>query len=445
MSDEQPVTISWDELNTRKVDTRIREEQAISRNRAYAQLDAAEVKIDKKLKWDLLHNTLFFLVAFGVVGGFLAWTCGFLTQFRSSEQQALNLYRGLSRIQLQLQDQNLSHVEAERSLELMRRTGQSNPYFAALLDPTLTYDQREAKVAQLRKRAAMKRFALNVVSFGLSGMLLAMCLGVAEPLSERNMPATVRNGALGAAMGLLGGVVVSLFVDRLFRAAAGDEVSGEANQFTLRDVFARAVAWGVLGLFLTIGPGLLMRNRKKLAIGLAGGMIGGAVGGALFDPVNYLAGAEMSRLVALVAIGGLAGLSTALIENAAKTGWLRVTAGFIAGKQFILYRNPTFIGSAPDSQIYLFKDPKVGRRHAALHLVHGGVDIEDLPLGSQTFVNGVPVTRARLHNGDQITIGASMFLFQEKTRKPDGGTSSILDRLGISRLTSLRNTLGKST
>ena len=428
MSDEQPVTITWDELNTRKVDTRIREDQAINRNRAYAQMDAAKVQIDKKLKWDLLHNTLFFLVAFGIVGGFLAWTCGLLTQFRSSEQQALNLYRGVTRYQLLLEDKTISPADAERSIDAIRAMGRKNDYFTGLVDPKLSYDQREAKGAQLRKRAATKRFALNVVSFGLSGMLLAMCLGIAEPLSERNMPATVRNGALGAAMGLLGGVMVSLFVDKLFRAAAGDEVGGEANQFTARDVLARMLAWGVLGLFLTIGPGLLMRNRKKFFIGLAGGMIGGMIGGALFDPVNYLAGAQMSRLIALVAIGGLAGLSTALIENAAKTGWLRVTAGFIAGKQFILYRNPTFIGSAPDSQIYLFKDPKVGRRHAALHLVHGGVDIEDLPLGTQTFVNGLPVTRARLHNGDQITIGASMFLFQEKTRKREG-SSTFLDRL----------------
>ena len=441
MSDEQPVTITWDELNTRKVDTRVREEQAINRNRAYAQMDAAKVQIDKQLKWDLLHNTLFFLVAFGVIGGFLAWTCGLLTQFRSSEQQALNLYRGITRIEFQRQDHTLTDAEAEKSLEYLRRSGQSNLYFARLVDPKLSYDQRNANVVLLQRRAATKRFALNVVSFGLSGMLLAMCLGIAEPLSERNMPGTVRNGALGAAMGLLGGVVVSLFVDRLFRAAAGEETAGQANEFTARDVFARMLAWGVLGLFLTIGPGLLLRNRKKLFIGLAGGMIGGAIGGALFDPVNYLAGAQMSRLIALIAIGGLAGLSTALIENAAKTGWLRVTAGFIAGKQFILYRNPTFIGSAPDSQIYLFKDPKVGRRHAALHLVHGGVDIEDLPLGTQTFVNGLPVTRSRLHNGDQITIGASMFLFQEKTRKREG-PPNFLDRLG---LTNLRNKLAKRT
>jgi hypothetical protein len=440
---KEPITITWDELGTRKVDQRVKEEQAIVRNRAYAQLDVAKVQIDAEVKFNLLHNTLFFLAMLGVLGGLLAWSCGLLTQVRSSEQQALNLYRGMSRIEFQRQDQSLSPAEAEASLKTLRQFGGANQYFKALADPAVSYEQRNARVAALQKRAAMKRFGLNVVSFGLSGMFLAMCLGIAEPLSERNMPATVRNGALGAATGLLGGVLVSLFVDKLFRAAAGDDPAGEANQFSFRDVLARMLAWGILGLFLSIGPGVLMRNRRKLLIGLVGGMIGGAVGGALFDPVGYLAGPQVSRLVALVAIGCLAGVSTGLIENAAKTGWLRVTAGFIAGKQFILYRNPTYIGSAPDSQIYLFRDPKVGRRHAALHLVPGGVDIEDLPLGTQTIVNGTPVSRARLHNGDQITIGSSMFLFQEKVKNPERPTGLIQTLRLEARVAKLRQKLFK--
>ena len=73
----------------------------------------------------------------------------------------------------------------------------------------------------------------------------------------------------------------------------------------------------------------------------------------------------ISRLIALLAIGVVAGLATGLLENVVKAGWLKVTSGVIAGKQFILYRNPTYIGSSPDCQIYLFKDTQVGKRHAA--------------------------------------------------------------------------------
>ena len=112
----------------------------------------------------------------------------------------------------------------------------------------------------------------------------------------------------------------------------------------------------------------------------------------------------------------LAGVATALIEHAAKTGWLRVTAGLIAGKHFILYRSPTYIGSSPQCEVYLFKDAQVAPRHAAVHAVPGGFDIEDLRAGAGTLVNGRPVTRARLRDGDQVQVGATCFSFQERAR-----------------------------
>ena len=171
----------------------------------------------------------------------------------------------------------------------------------------------------------------------------------------------------------------------------------------------------MLGLFLGLGSGLVMRNLRKLGVGMVGGLLGGMIGGALFNPVLTLAQNEsISRLIALVAIGILAGLATGLLENVVKSGWLKVTSGIIAGKQFILYRNPTYIGSSPDCQIYLFKDAQVGKRHAAIHLLPTGIEIENLPLGSATRVNGTPVKRAKLRNGDTIQIGSTSFRFQEK-------------------------------
>jgi hypothetical protein len=423
-----PITISWDELGTRKVDQRLREEQALSRNRAYAQLDDTQVQDAGRVRFSLMHNTIFFMAVLGIVGGMLAWGCGLMTQFKSAEQRASDLLRGMRRIEFQRDQHMINDADAALALAAVRQEGQRNPYFTILSDPHLSFEQQTQRLNQVGHRASLKRFALNVVSFGLSGMLLALCLGIAEPLTERNMPALVRNGALGAGLGLLGGVVVSLFVDRLYQAAAGSH-TGDTTNFTFRDIIARMLAWGVLGLFLTIGPGVLLRNPRKLLIGAAGGLIGGMLGGMLFDPIGYLVSAQASRLIALMAIGGLAGVATGLIEDVAKTGWIRVTRGFIAGKQFILYRNPTYIGSAPDSQIYLFRDPQVGRRHAALHLVAGGVDLEDLPLGSDTRVNGRPVTRVRLRNGDQIEIGSSTFLFQEKLRKQKDDSGGLVGRM----------------
>jgi hypothetical protein len=294
----------------------------------------------------------------------------------------------------------------------MKQLGRRNPYFAIAIDAKLSDAEKNRREQQLTAQFRTKTFIANVLAYGACGMLIALCLGVAEPVTDRNLAGVIVNGSVAAAMGLLGGVVVSLFVDRLFLSLGGRVVAGELDA---RQVLARTVTWGVMGLFLTIGTGLVMRSVKKFLIGLAGGLIGGLIGGAIYDPVGLYTGhPELGKLAALMAIGLVAGLATGLIENAAKSGWVRVISGLIAGKQFILYRNPTFIGSGPDCQIYLFKDDKVGRRHAAIHLVPGGFELEDLPLGAPTVVNGRPTKRARLRHGDRISIGATTFLFQEK-------------------------------
>jgi hypothetical protein len=178
---------------------------------------------------------------------------------------------------------------------------------------------------------------------------------------------------------------------------------------------ARAATWVILGLFLALGPALVLRSFKRLGIGLLGGAVGGLIGGLLYQPIASWSGSDRGAiLVALVAVGLLGGMATGLIENAAKTGWLKVTRGLIAGKQFILYRNPTYIGSAANSEIYLFKDRRIGRRHAAIRQIPGGYELENLPLGEATHVNERAIERVRLRTGDRIRIGGTEFVFQEK-------------------------------
>jgi hypothetical protein len=65
---------------------------------------------------------------------------------------------------------------------------------------------------------------------------------------------------VGAAAGLAGGIVVSLFFNKLHAALVGGP--GEAiNQN--RQLLASAISWGVLGVFLGAAPGLVLRNFKR--------------------------------------------------------------------------------------------------------------------------------------------------------------------------------------
>jgi hypothetical protein len=414
----EKIQIQWNDLKSRKVDQRLREQEALERNRRQAdgQLLSTEIAQPAR-RSSLWYNAVFTMAVFGLLGGLLAWGAGEALRLRPDPKlEARAHMREIGFFTQRVAEGKMSAAEADSTISVLRESYAGNPYFAIYSNTSLSDAEKDAELGALDQREAWKTFIANVLGFGLSGMLIALCLSIAEPVVDHNLQGALVNGTVGATLGVIGGVVVSLFVDRLYVALGG--TGGTEDDAGYRQMMARAITWGVLGLFLTLAPGLVMRNAKKFFIGMAGGLLGGLVGGALFNPVAAATDGNqhVSRLVALLAIGIIAGAATGLIENAAKSGWLKVTAGLIAGKQFILYRNPTFIGSGPECQIYLFRDPEIGRRHAAVHIVPGGFELENLPMGGTTLVNGKEVERVRLKSGDTIQIGATGFAFQEKEK-----------------------------
>ena len=160
-----------------------------------------------------------------------------------------------------------------------------------------------------------------------------------------------------------------------------------------------------------------MKSAKKFWLGLAGGAIGGLVGGILFDIIGGITGSgSLARLVNIVGLGVGAAIATVWLENVAKQGWLKVAAGLIAGKQFILYRNPTIIGSSPKCEIYLFKDPQVSPKHAAINIHNGDYLITAIE-GASVQVNNQAIRQQKLKSGDHIQIGRTTFIFEAKEIK----------------------------
>jgi len=410
----EKLTVTWDDLQTEKVEEKIKRQEGLAIvQQQYKSAPAPEALLrHKKTSW--LYNAAFYMSFFGLIGGLLGWGCGELLHFGPNlKMQARELIGQEEEIMTVFHRGDLTREESDATLEQVRHVGRNNPYFVVYNDPSLNDRQKEEETERIERQDQWKQFVANVLFYGACGMMISLCLGAAESIVERNTQAAIINASVGAMLGLFGGLLVSLFVDRIYQFALGSAMSGETS--LSRQMLARAASWGVLGLFLSLAPGIVLRNLRRLAIGAAGGLIGGVIGGILFEPVARLTHDQMlSRLVGMVAIGLVGGLGTGLIENAAKSGWLRVTEGLIAGKQFVLYRNPTYLGSSPHCQIYLFKDKNIGRRHAAVHIIKGGFEIEDLPLGGPTHVNGKPVSRQRLHDRDEIQIGGTRFLFQER-------------------------------
>jgi hypothetical protein len=421
MTSKAKITLSLDDLHTPQVEEKLRQQAALStaqENSRRASTTPSRLPVPDPANVSIWRNTFFNLTVFGLLGGLLAWGCGELVQNFSPNlhKAAEELERQELIIHNENQEGRLNNVRAQADLRLLDRAGQHNPWFRVDTDLSLTDTERAKMRVQLQERDMVSEALGEIGFYCACGVMIALALGMAESVASRNLQSAAIYGGIGAVLGLVGGVVVFFVATWLYHRIGGG-VDPKKTSLGYQ-IFARAVAWGILGLFLSAAPGVVMRNWRKLCLGLIGGLVGGIIGGALFDPIaKYSDSGMLSRLIAIVSIGVITGIGTALVENVAKQGWLKVIQGLIAGKQFIIYRNPTFIGSSPHCEIYLFKDFKVGPRHAALHILPGGYDIEDLGTGSKTIINGRPVRRARLRNGDQIRIGSTAFTFQERPRK----------------------------
>jgi len=416
MADSEKIQVSWDEVHSAAVDDRLQQQSARLRMTDHYQRQLAEPLQPPPRssgQTSLWYNLLFSMTLFGFLGGLCAWPLSevpwqLLT--RSSNETDM-LFMEMTAVFEQIETGGLSQEQAEPLLEQIGMRYQGNPVLAIWENASLSEAEKDQQVTKIRERQQLLGFLGTILLCTIAGMSIAMFLSIADAVVGRNIREVFINGSIGICLGALGGMLVGLFLDKLYRALGG----GSGEHGLAVQIVARAAVWSILGLFLAIAPGVVLRSPKKLLIGLAGGFLGGLIGGGVFDPVAMATGTDwVSRLFGLTAIGTFSGLCTGLIENTAKTGWLKVATGLIAGKQFILYKNPTIIGSSPLCEIYLFKDIQIAPQHAAIHRIPQGYEIQDLGTLPGTSVNGQPVQRVRLRNQDQVQIGGTTFVFYEK-------------------------------
>lgn len=108
----------------------------------------------------------------------------------------------------------------------------------------------------------------------------------------------------------------------------------------------------------------------------------------------------------LAAVVPLVGATAALglwVARWSSPGKLIVVAGPVVGEVFRLHGAKTRIGALADNEIVLPFDT-VSRRHAAVHVYRGRVEIEDLNSANGTQVNGKPIQSAPLKPGDRIRL-----------------------------------------
>jgi hypothetical protein len=249
------------------------------------------------------------------------------------------------------------------------------------------------------------------------GIIMAMCLGfgLAESIVERSARKAAIRGALALPLGLMLGFVFFGVANVIFNMGlnmiAGFGIASERNPAFWT---VRGIGWAVFGAAGGAVYGIVGQSVKKAKYGIFGGMIGAAIGGILFDPVALLSGgAGASRAVGFALVGCATGAAMGLVESILKDRWLYVTAGPLAGKQFILYRNLTTLGNAQAADIYLFKDPNILAQHAVIAMSGSRVQIRAL---GPVFINGSRATTRVLEDGNLVQIGRYSFRYKEKNR-----------------------------
>ncbi|QDT41695.1 Glycogen accumulation regulator GarA [Gimesia alba] len=264
--------------------------------------------------------------------------------------------------------------------------------------------------------------------FPVTAAFIGLFLGAAEGLICRNSLRAVKSSVVGLGVGFLGGLLALFPTGIVFGIMSAialglmeDPLPGEmpTGMALLVLMMGRAAAWSIVSIPAGIGQGIALKEKKVIINGLVGAVLGGLIGGLLFDPISLVLTSEdgqatYSRAVGLTTIGIFVGLFIGLVEGWTKTAWVLMQKGPLAGKQFIIYKDTTVLGSSPKADIYLFKDDAIEPRHALIINRGGRFEIEDCSTPDGTYVNGIPISASTLHDKDQIVLGKTVLEFSLK-------------------------------
>lgn len=273
---------------------------------------------------------------------------------------------------------------------------------AWLINEPWTTDAPEADPGQI--------YLHSVIFFGIVGALIGTALGALEGLLTGAYIKMTRDAGIALAVGAVGGAAAG-FLGQLAYAKIGGPNPGITIQ-----VISRTIGWSIAGMMIGVAQGIRYMDFQRLINGFIGGAVGGFVGGILFDVIGTIVGGgEISRLISLAVIGAATGGAIGLLEEVRKEAWVTIIDGPLTGKEFIIYRHETTIGSAGHCDIPLLKDPDVAPEHARLITQGNSVQLENLHDPEAVLLNQQPVSRHVLSDGDVIYIGSTVLRYQDRT------------------------------
>jgi hypothetical protein len=270
--------------------------------------------------------------------------------------------------------------------------------------------------------SAMLPFDLNIyVKHLIAGPFVGAAIGFAVGatdglLAARSRKRALRGGGLGAAIGAAGGLVGLVLGELIFDKAP----------LLQGTIWARALGWGIFGMFVGTCEGVAAKMPLKVRYGILGGLLGGLIGGATYQAIqDVLGGSKGSGLfwggaIGLVILGACIGFMISLVESLLRKAWLFFLTGRLEGQTRTLDSSrPHSIGSADTCSIVIPNDPNVAPVHAEVSFVNGEFEVR--PRDGQVIVrrDGMeqPVTAHILAPGDRLSIGGTRMIFRNVEAK----------------------------
>lgn len=252
-----------------------------------------------------------------------------------------------------------------------------------------------------------------VISAG--GLLTALLAAV----PRATMGAWSGAAAFGFGGVLLGGAL-SVAGLGLFELATYDNIVDGPADFLL--VFA----WVAVATSIGVAAGIIRQSGSAVVSGILGGLVGGFVAGLVHwasRPVYVGPGTlvylEIDVLVPLTALAiviacAVIGLAIGTVDRVRRRSWLTVIEGSLRGREIILDRPQTRIGSAGIAALRLVGDPGVLGDHAVLVRQDGRYSLychAAVDLNGRRCAERVPVA---LNNGDVLRVGGSFIRFEQR-------------------------------
>lgn len=241
---------------------------------------------------------------------------------------------------------------------------------------------------------------------GFIALLIGLFLGIGEGVYYGSKQNAIKYAAIGAVVSIVIGGISGYLAQWMYASMLGDDPAGIAA------ALIRGFGWAIMGLGVGLGVGLIKPNLRRIISCTIGGAAGAFVGGFLFNYIGKVVPNDMaSRAVAIVVMGILIGVGVGLMEQFAKSAWLKVIRGEFEGKEYLVFPGTTSIGNNSKNTIVLFKDKLVSPHHCDIVMQGSKYILKDCGSPMGTVVNGIKTTQHVLRQGDAIAIGNSVLVF----------------------------------